>query len=34
VYLIPPEEETRMPAQKLASAFDKVKGMLGGTSST
>jgi len=23
-----------MPAQKLASAFDKVKGMLGGTSST
>lgn len=30
VFVIPPEEETRMPAQKVANALDKVKNMLGG----
>ena len=36
VYLIPPEEETQLPAQKVAnglqSAADKVKGILSGSS--
>jgi hypothetical protein len=34
VYVIPPEEETKMPAQKAAEGFqnaaDKVKDLLGG----
>ncbi len=36
VFVIPPEEETRMPAQQMAEGFqsaaNKVKGLLGGSS--